>query len=53
LGGEPITQRYGPWDVSATILHALGIDPRTHYVDPLGRPLPVSQGLPIEAIYTG
>ncbi|MBM4005158.1 MAG: DUF1501 domain-containing protein [Planctomycetes bacterium] len=53
IGAEPTTERYGPWDVSATILNALGINPRAHYLDPLGRPLPVSQGQPIEAIYTG
>jgi len=52
LGGEAITERYGPWDVAATIFHALGIDPAGHYTDPLGRPFPIATGRPIEALYT-
>ncbi len=52
LGGEPITERYGPWDVAATIFHALGIDPAGHYTDPLERPFPIATGRPIEAIYS-
>ena len=53
LGAEPITERYGPWDVAATIFHALGIDPAGHYTDPLERPFPIATGRPIEAIYRG
>jgi hypothetical protein len=53
LGGEPITERYGPWDVAATIFHALGIDPAGHYTDPLGRPFPIATGRPIEELYRG
>jgi hypothetical protein len=53
LGGEPITERYGPWDVAATIFHALGINPAGHYTDPLGRPFPIATGRPIEALYRG
>jgi hypothetical protein len=51
LGGEPITERYGPWDVAATMYHALGIDPKGHYTDTLGRPYLITTGRPIEAIY--
>jgi hypothetical protein len=51
LGAEPITDRYGPWDVAATIFHALGIDPRSHYTDPLGRPFAIATGQPILAAY--
>ena len=53
LGAEPITERYGPWDAAATMFHALGIDPRGHYTDSLGRPYLITNGRPIEAIYTG
>ncbi len=53
LGGEPVGEHYGPWDVAATIFSALGIDPRQHYLDPFGRPLPISLGHPIEALYGG
>lgn len=51
MGAEPATDRYGPWDVTATIFHALGIDPRQHYADLLDRPHAIAQGRPIEAIY--
>jgi hypothetical protein len=53
LGAEPITERYGPWDVAATMFHALGIDPRGHYTDSLGRPYAITAGRPIEAVYSG
>jgi hypothetical protein len=51
LGGEPITERYGPWDVAATMFHALGIDPHGHYTDLQGRPYAIAQGRPIDAVY--
>jgi uncharacterized protein (DUF1501 family) len=53
LGGEPITERYGPWDVAATMFHALGIDPHGHYKDTQSRPYAITQGKPIEALYRG
>ena len=40
----PRTQPCGPPDIHATIFHALGISPRATLHDPLGRPLPVSDG---------
>jgi len=51
LGAEAVTDRYGPWDVAATMFHALGIDPHAHYLDPLGRPLAITSGKPIGALY--
>jgi uncharacterized protein (DUF1501 family) len=51
LGAEPITERYGPWDVAATIFHALGVDPSEHYLDPLSRPFPIAIGRPMTALY--
>src|SRR5262245_50122261 len=51
LGAEPTTERYGPWDVAATMFHALGIDPRGHYTDSFGRPFSITTGRPIEALY--
>jgi hypothetical protein len=51
LGAEPISERYGPWDVAATLFHALGIDPRGHYTDALHRPFPIATGRPMEAVY--
>jgi len=51
LGGEPITDRYGPWDVAATMYSALGIDPRGHYTDTFGRPYLITSGRPIDGLY--
>lgn len=53
LGGEPVTERFGPWDVAATMFHALGIDPRGHYTDTLGRPFAIATGHPIKELYRG
>ena len=53
LGAYPTTQSYGPWDIGATIFHALGIDPGGHFTDPLGRRFPISEGKPITALFRG
>jgi hypothetical protein len=52
LGGEPVGERFGPWDVAATIFSALGIMPSSHFTDQLERPFPLSVGQPIEALYS-
>ena len=39
-----------PADITATILHALGVDPRTRIHDPGGRPYRLSEGTPIRAL---
>lgn len=44
LGAWPKEGKVTPQDLTATILHCLGIDPHTTITDPLGRPLPVSRG---------
>lgn len=44
---DPVT----PEDIAATIYQAMGVDPRTHIYDPLGRPFPLALGEPIEAIF--
>ena len=49
----PVADRVGPWDIAATIFAALGVDPATEYVDPLGRPFPLSIGTPIAGLYRG
>jgi hypothetical protein len=53
VGGESTTERYGPWDMAATMFHALGIDPHAHYRDPLDRPFAIASGRPIKALYGG
>ena len=44
---HPLTERFGPWDVSAPIFSALGIDPTGHFRDPAGRPLAIADGRPM------
>lgn len=50
-GAEPVTERFGPWDVAATIFHALGIDPAGHFTDSLGRPFAIATGRPMRELY--
>lgn len=40
-----------PQDLTATVFHCLGIPPTAEIVDHLGRPLPVSRGEVIRAIF--
>jgi len=49
---EPVTKRFGPWDVAATMFSALGINPHAHFVDALQRPFPITIGNPIDELYT-
>ena len=51
LGGEPATERFGPWDVAATMFSALGIDPHGTYTDPFSRPFAITEGQPMKAIF--
>ncbi len=41
-----------PDDITASVFHALGLDPETKIIDQLGRPMPISAGQPIEALWT-
>ena len=50
LGAEPKSGRVTPQDLTATILHCLGISPGAEIHDGLGRPLPVSRGEVIRPI---
>jgi hypothetical protein len=47
----PSTNPVSPADVAATIYHSLGIDPRAHVTDQQGRPLVISAGKPLEAVF--
>jgi len=51
MGAYPKSDPVGPWDISATILDALGVDPATEYLDPLQRPFPATIGRPIPGLY--
>jgi hypothetical protein len=46
IGAYPNGNAIGPWDVTATMLAALGIDPGAHYTDPAGRLFQLSKGTP-------
>jgi hypothetical protein len=43
----PSTNPVSPADLTATIYHCLGIDPRAHVTDQQGRPIAVSTGSPV------
>lgn len=53
LGGSPVTRRYNPTDLAATLYWALGLDPAIHFTDDLGRTFPLATGAPIAALYGG
>lgn len=41
---KPVTTPYGPEDLAATLYHCLGIDPKTEFHTPEGRPIPIVPG---------
>ena len=49
-GAYPATEPLRPEDLSATMFHLLGIDPKTEVRHALNRPLPISAGSPIDGI---
>lgn len=51
-GAYPVTEKFGPWDLAATMFSALGIDPEGHFTDRLERPLGVSEGRVMESLYS-
>ena len=50
IGAYPREGKVRPEDLSATIFHCLGLAPETEYLDPLGRPHPISRGEVLRAI---
>jgi hypothetical protein len=52
-GAYPLAERFGPWDVTATIFAALGIDPAGHFTDLAGRAVPISIGSPMREVFEG
>jgi uncharacterized protein (DUF1501 family) len=47
IGARPSTNPVKPADLTATIYHALGVDPAREVRDRLGRPLPLTEGKPV------
>lgn len=50
-GAYPVTEKFGPWDLAATMFSSLGIDPGGHFTDRVDRPLGISEGRVIEPLY--
>jgi hypothetical protein len=50
-GAAPVTTSYTPYDVGATVYQALGVDPDAEIRDVLNRPLRLSSGRPIQALF--
>jgi hypothetical protein len=51
IGARPVDKPLRPDDITATVFHALGLDPETIIHDQLHRPMPISAGLPIRALF--
>ncbi len=49
----PADDPYSPQDLSATVLHALGVDPRRQVVDGFGRSVPLSTGRVRDTLFGG
>lgn len=51
IGAFPANSPVRPDDIAATMFWALGIDPQTEVHDPLGRPLPIADGRPLDSLF--
>jgi hypothetical protein len=51
IGGAVKDNPVGPHDVTATLFHALGLPPSTEIHDRLNRPLPISRGRVVSALF--
>ena len=51
LAAYPRTEPVTPWDIGATIFHALGIDPHTSFTDSLDRPFQLTEGRPVTGLF--
>ena len=52
LGERPKDRPLTPHDIHQTIYHVLGVDPKTHFLDHSGRPIPaVDGGEPIRELF--
>ncbi len=51
FGAHPAANPVSPADLTATIYHALGIDPTAEIIDPTGRPFRITDGTPIHQLF--
>ena len=49
-GAYPQQDPTRPDDITATVFHALGFDPETLIYDQLNRPMPISEGTPLQTL---
>jgi hypothetical protein len=51
IGGQPASQPVTPADIHASVLTALGYDPKgTTFTTSDGRPMPLSEGEPVKGL---
>ena len=50
-GAYPADNPVGPEDITATLYHALGLDPQAEILDAVGRPFPLTPGRPIHELF--
>lgn len=51
IGGYPLDGKVTPPDLIATVFHCLGLSPTLHIHDRLNRPLPITTGKVLDAIF--
>jgi hypothetical protein len=51
IGAHPASNPVAPADLTATVYHALGIDPMTEINDPGGRPWRIADGTPLRQLF--
>lgn len=51
IGARVYSNPVSPPDIAATMFAALGVDPRSHYQDPTGRPFPIAHGKVVTGLY--
>ncbi|VTR95452.1 hypothetical protein : Uncharacterized protein OS=Singulisphaera acidiphila (strain ATCC BAA-1392 / DSM 18658 / VKM B-2454 / MOB10) GN=Sinac_5810 PE=4 SV=1: DUF1501 [Gemmata massiliana] len=51
IGAQPASNPVSPADLTATVYHAMGIDPATEIPDPAGRPWKVADGTPVQQLF--
>jgi hypothetical protein len=51
-GAYPADHPVSPADLTATLYHALGIDPATEIHDPTGRPWKLADGTPLQSLFS-
>ena len=51
IGGLPKDKPVSPADLTATVYHALGVDPELTVTDPFGRPVALTEGTPLRPLF--